>query len=147
MAHPLEFEQLESSQGDVLVSGPFPTPDRLQQYAAIDPELAAKVVDAIAQQQIQRTELMKAIVQADQRYSATFLILGCGVLCLSLGLSTYIIWDGHEVIGSLIAGGSLITALTLGICTLALQARKHRQQLRSLSGEEVQRKAELSQLR
>lgn len=135
---PSESSPAELSRSEIQNSASLLTPDRLQAYETIETGLAAKMVDAIAEQQTQRGELTKAIVQADQHYSATFLMLGFGLLCFSLGTSTYLIWSGHEVIGGLIAGGSLITALTLGICSLALQAKKHGQQLRSLSDVEVQ---------
>ncbi|MEA5467583.1 DUF2335 domain-containing protein, partial [Spirulina sp. 06S082] len=94
-------------------SGPLPPPEILKAYDIVIPGLATRIFDLTERQSNHRMELEKVVIFGDAKRSWTGLILGFVIACLFLGTSAYIIIQGHDLAGGVLASGGLVSLVSV----------------------------------
>lgn len=117
-------------------SGPLPPPETLKAYDIVEPGLARRIFDLAERQAEHRMELEKAVVFGDGRRSWAGLVLGFIIACLFLGSSTYIIIEGHDLAGGLLAGGGLVSLVSVFIYGTNVRVQERTEKRKALLGED-----------
>lgn len=112
--------------------GPLPPPETLKAYDIVEPGLARKIFDLAQRQAEHRMELEKAVVFGDGRRSWAGLVLGFIIACLFLGSSTYIIIKGHDLAGGLLAGGGLVSLVSVFIYGTNIRSQERTEKRKAL---------------
>lgn len=119
-------------------SGPLPPPETLKAYDIIQPGLASKIFDLAERQAEHRMALEKAVVFGDGQRSWAGLILGFIIACSFLGSSTYIIIQGHDLAGGLLASGGLVSLVSVFVYGTNKRAQERGEKRKALLGEDSQ---------
>ncbi len=117
-------------------SGPLPPPETLKAYDIIEPGLARRIFELAERQAEHRMELEKAVVFGDGQRSWTGLVLGFIVACLFLSSSTYIIVEGHDLAGGLLAGGGLVSLVSVFVYGTNVRVQERTEKRQALLGED-----------
>ncbi|NES96942.1 MAG: DUF2335 domain-containing protein [Desertifilum sp. SIO1I2] len=120
-------------------SGPLPSPEILKAYDLVEPGLARKIVDLAEKQAEHRMSLEKAVVLGDGRRSWAGLILGFIISCLFLVSSAYIIIQGHDLAGGLLAGGGLVSLVSVFVYGTNARAQERSEKRKALLDAELDR--------
>jgi uncharacterized membrane protein len=92
-----------------MYSGPFPPPELLKAYDSIEPGLARQLFDMVQKQSQHRIKMEETVIVGDSKRSWLGLILGFIIAMTSIGSSTYLILQGHDIAGGIIGSGTLAT--------------------------------------
>ena len=91
-----------------IFSGPVPPPEILAEYKSIDPNIPDRIITMAENQQAHTHELekyaMKSAVKTESKGQTYALIVS---LTIILG-SMFLIYDGKEISGGILAGSTLI---------------------------------------
>lgn len=135
-------ELLRSASQDSLtghsheVGGSFldrlPAPEVLRTYDLLEPGLAGRILVLLEQQAAHRIEVEKAVFLGDTRHTELGFWLGFVLACLSICSSTYLIVRGHDLVGGLLAGGSLASLVGIVVYGITVKVRARTQTLKAL---------------
>jgi hypothetical protein len=67
-------------------------------------------------------------------HTDTGLVLGFIIACLFLGSSTYIIVEGHDLAGGLLAGGGLVSLVSVFVYGTNARKQERREKRKALLG-------------
>jgi uncharacterized membrane protein len=100
-------------------SGPVPPPSMLREYDTVQPGFADRLISMAEKEQVHRQELqktaMKGEIAKDKRGQDYALTISIMIILGSIGL----IYTGHEISGSILAGSTL-----LGLAYIFITGRK-----------------------
>ncbi len=118
-------------------SGPLPPPESLKAYDIVEPGLAKRIFNLAEKQAEHRMELERAVIFGDGQRSWAGLVLGFIIACLFLGSSTYIIVSGHDLAGGLLAGGGLVSLVSVFIYGTNVRSQERAEKRKALLGEDI----------
>ncbi|MBF2096890.1 MAG: DUF2335 domain-containing protein [Gloeomargaritaceae cyanobacterium C42_A2020_066] len=110
----------------------LPAPEVLRTYDLLEPGLAGRILVLLEQQAAHRIEVEKAVFLGDTRHTELGFWLGFVLVCLSICSSTYLIVLGHDLVGGLLAGGSLASLVGIVVYGITVKARARTQTLKAL---------------
>lgn len=107
-------------------SGPLPHPAILQQYDAVLPGAADRIIRMAENQEGHRHKLESAVVHAEIRKSYFGMVCGLIVALTGMGIGGLLLNAGHTIGGSIFAGVPLTGLVTVFVVG-ATQRRKERE--------------------
>lgn len=95
--------------------GPIPPPSLLQDYDSIVPGSADRILRMAEQQSEHRQFLEKAVITGDNKRADRGLYVGAFVALSVLGGSIYLIANGHDIAGGIIASIDIVGLVSVFI--------------------------------
>lgn len=91
-----------------MYAGPIPHPDILARYEELDPGAAKKIIDNGVEESVHRRELEDKSMEYTRSDKRRRDWMGFIIGILGMAFSALLLHEGHPVVGSLFAGGSLV---------------------------------------
>lgn len=130
--------QAPAFAGQIRVSqhqGPLPAPEQLEAYNQLIPNGAERIM-AMAEKQLQhRIEIEKIVVSSQQIQSSRGQIFGLAIGVLGIISGTVLAMFGHEVVGSIIAGSTVVTLVSVFVIGRRGQQRQLDSNMRAITSD------------
>jgi uncharacterized membrane protein len=94
-------------------SGPLPRPADLQEYEKVMSGAADRIFKMAESQSQHRQSLEKIVVSGNSKRAFCGLFVGAFVALCALGSSVFLIFNGHELAGSVIGGIDLVALVSV----------------------------------
>lgn len=94
-------------------SGPLPDPETLVQYNSIIPNGADRIMTMAEKQQDHRIDIEKAVITSQNRQSQLGQIFGLVIGLFGIVCGTFLAYKGETVVGSIIAGGTVVSLVSV----------------------------------
>ena len=97
--------------------GPLPQPSDLRSYDKIVPGAAERIISMAERQATHRQDLERTVVKGDSKRAFCGLFVGAIVAVCFLAGAVFLIYEGHDWAGSVLAGldiGSLVYVFVIG---------------------------------
>lgn len=94
-------------------SGPIPHPELLQKYEQVQPGFAERIVEMAEKQLDHRIECEDKVVDGSVSESKRGQLYGLIVAVLFLGAATALGLTGHDWLGGVLGGGTLVALVTV----------------------------------
>lgn len=101
--------------------GPIPSPDDIALYNQHIPDGANRIMKMAEEQSSHRRELETIVIRSQQRQSERGQLFGFSLGILGLSLAAYLGISGHEAIGSVIGGSTVISLVSVFVIGKQLQ--------------------------
>ena len=92
-------------------SGPIPPPELFKEYEEVLPGATERILKMAEKQQDHRTKIEEKIAENNFSLSIRGQIFGCFLAFVCLLVSAFLGYNGHDWLGGIIGGGSIISIL------------------------------------
>ena len=93
-------------------SGPLPPPETLEKYEKMIPGAAERILAMAEKQSDHRQQLEKTVITSDTLNSRRGLCFALTMGILSLILSTFLVYNGYTVGGTILGGSYLVSVIS-----------------------------------
>jgi uncharacterized membrane protein len=104
-------------------SGPLPDPDTLVKYNSIIPNGADRIMKMAENQQAHRIRIETKVVHSQSFQSYLGQIFGLVIGLFGIGCGTYLATTGETVVGGIIAGGTVVSLVSVFVIGKAAQRK------------------------
>jgi len=104
--------RLQMVKQELHFSGPLPPPETLEKYENVIPGAAERILSMAEKQSDHRQQLEKTVINSDTKNSRRGLCFALAMGLLSLLLSTFLVYNGHTVGGTILGGSYLVSVIS-----------------------------------
>ncbi len=102
-------------------SGPLPDADTLVKYNSVIPEGADRIMIMAEKQQKHRMELENLVIPGHAKQSRLGQWFGLVIGLFGIGCGTFLAYTGHETVGGIIAGGTVVSLVSVFVIGKTIQ--------------------------
>lgn len=94
-------------------AGPLPSPKTLERYKEVMPDLPERIVKMAEKEGDHRRALEMKVVRGELNMKERGQWFGLFIAVFTLSLSAFLVWNGHEIPGSIIGVGGVATLVAI----------------------------------
>lgn len=94
-------------------SGPLPDAETLERYDNVIPNGADRIMKMAETQQSHRMGIESSVISSNSSQSKLGQFFGFAIGVVGIGCGTFLAYTGHETVGGIIAGGTVVSLVSV----------------------------------